>query len=260
MHPILFEAGPVTIYTYGFLIAVGAALGFTYMARQGKKQFGITFDQANTLFILLIVAGIVGGKVFMIFEDPSYYFKNMGKLISSSGFVFYGSLLFCIPTMLLFFKWNKLPVLPMLDIMAIVTCIVHAFGRLGCFMAGCCYGIPTDGWLGVIFTDPACQAKPLNTSLHPTQLYESAFIFLLMGGLLFLKARKKFDGQVFLVYLVVYACGRSIIEMFRGDIERGFIIKDIISNSQFISLMIVGVAAWFYVKLNRNAKLIGNKK
>lgn len=252
MHPVLFEAGPITIYTYGFLIAVGAALGFTYMARQGKRLYGITFDQANTLFILLIVAGVVGGKLFMIFEDPSYYSRNPGKLFSGSGFVFYGSLLLCIPTMLVFFRWNKLPTLGMLDIMAIVTCIVHGFGRLGCFMAGCCYGLPTDSWLGVVFTDPACQAKPLNTPIHPTQLYESLFIFTLMTGLLILKARKKFDGQVFLVYLVVYACGRSIIEMFRGDIERGFIIKDIISNSQFISLLLIVVASYFYVKLNRN--------
>ncbi|HZY80176.1 MAG TPA: prolipoprotein diacylglyceryl transferase [Cyclobacteriaceae bacterium] len=254
MHPILFEAGPITIYSYGFLIALGAGLGFTYMWRQSKKEFGITFDQANTLFIILIVAGVVGGKLFMVFEDPSHYLKNPGKLISSSGFVFYGSLLFCIPTMLWFFRKNKLPVLAMLDIMAIVTCIVHGFGRLGCFMAGCCYGVPTDSWLGVIFTDPVCQAKPLNTPIHPTQLYESTFIFMLMTGLFILKARKKFDGQVFLVYLVVYAIGRSIIETFRGDIDRGFVIKDILSNSQFISLLMAATAVYFYVKLSRKVK------
>jgi phosphatidylglycerol:prolipoprotein diacylglycerol transferase len=254
VHPVLFEIGSFTIYSYGFLIAIGCVAAFTYMWRASK----ISFDQANTLFILLIVAGIVGGKIFMIFESPSFYFRNPFKLLSSSGFVFYGSLLFCIPTMLWFFRKNKLPVLPMLDIMAIVTCIVHGFGRLGCFMAGCCYGLPTDSWLGVVFTDPLCQARPLNTSLYPTQLIESTFIFILMSGLLFLKSRKTFDGQVFLVYLVAYACGRSVIEMFRGDIERGFIIKDILSNSQLISLLIAVVALYFYVKLNRKAKLILN--
>jgi len=255
MHPVLFDAGPVTVYSYGFLIAIGAASGFLYMWKQGRKEFAMTFDQANTLFILLIAAGVIGGKVFMIFEDPAYYLKHLGKLFSGSGFVFYGSLLLCIPTMLWFFKRNKLPVLGMLDIMAIVTCIVHGFGRLGCFMAGCCYGLPTDSWLGVIFTDPTFQAKPLNTPLHPTQLYESTFIFLLMTGLLILKGRKKFDGQVFLVYLMVYAFGRGIIEMFRGDIARGFVIKDILSNSQFISLMIISTALYFYVKLNRKVNL-----
>ncbi|MEI9919647.1 MAG: prolipoprotein diacylglyceryl transferase [Bacteroidota bacterium] len=254
MHPVLFKLGSITIYTYGFLIAVGCIVAFIYMWRASK----MTFDQANTLFILLIIAGIVGGKLFLVFEDIGYI-KNPQRLLSGGGFVFYGSLLFCIPTMLLFFRKNKLPILSMLDVMAIVTCIVHCFGRLGCFMAGCCYGVPTDGFPGVIFTDPVCQAKPLNTPLHPTQLYEATFIFLLLVGLLVLKRRKTFDGQVFLVYLIVYATGRGIIELFRGDIERGFVIKDILSNSQFISLVMVLVAVWFYVKLRRKANLVAQR-
>jgi len=256
MYPILFEVGSFTIYTYGFCIAVGAVLGFSYMAAQGKKQFGTTFDQSNTLFILLIAAGVVGGKLFMIFEDPSHYLSNPGKLFSGSGFVFYGSLLLCIPTMIWFFRKYKIPTLAMLDIMAVVTCIVHGFGRIGCFMAGCCYGIPTDGFLGIVFTDPVCQAEPLNTSLHPTQLYEATFILLLAVSLLFLKSRKQFDGQLFLIYLIVYAAGRGVIELFRGDLARGFVIDGVLSNSQFISLLVIAVSLYFYVKLRRNGKLI----
>lgn len=252
MHPILFEVGSIKIYSYGFSIAIGCIIAFTFMWRTSK----MSFDQANMLFILLILAGIIGGKLFMIFEDPAGYLKHPVRLISSSGFVFYGSLLLCIPTMLLFFRKNRLPVAWMLDIMAIVSCLVHGFGRLGCFMAGCCYGLPTARWTGVIFTNPICQAEPLNTPLHPTQLYESIFIFTLMIVLLILRKHKSFDGQVFLVYLIGYACGRSVIEMFRGDIQRGFVIKDIISNSQFISLLVVCVAIFFYVKLNRKVNLI----
>jgi phosphatidylglycerol---prolipoprotein diacylglyceryl transferase len=255
MHPVLIEVGSFTIYTYGFCIALGALLGFSYMARQGKLQFGTSFDKSNTLFILLITAGVVGGKFFLIFERPSYYLSNPGQLLSGSGFVFYGSLLFCIPTMILFFRKNKIPVLAMLDVMAIVTCIVHGFGRIGCFMAGCCYGIPTDSFLGVIFTDPVCQAEPLNTSLHPTQLYESGFIFLLMASLLWLKSKKQFDGQLFLLYLMIYAAGRGVIEIFRGDIARGFVIDGIISNSQFISLLVIAVAFYFYGKWKRSGNL-----
>ena len=104
MHPVLFHLGPITIYSYGFLIAIGALLGFTYLYFQGKKYFNVSFDQSNTLFIYLVIAGVAGGKFFMIFEDPAYYFSNPGKLLSGSGFVFYGSLVFAIPTMLWFFK------------------------------------------------------------------------------------------------------------------------------------------------------------
>lgn len=259
MHPVLFEVGDYTVYTYGFLIAVGAVSAFSYMAWQSKREFGTSFDQSNTLFILLLVAGIVGGKLFMIFENPSYYLSSPRKLIAGSGFVFYGSLLFCIPTMIWYFRKNKIPVLGMLDVMAIVTCIVHGFGRIGCFMAGCCYGTPTHTHFGAVFTDPACQA-PLNTPLHPTQLYEAGFIFLLMTGLLLLKRRKQFDGQVFIVYLIAYAFGRSIIEIFRGDLARGFVIDNILSTSQFISILVIGTAIAFYVKLKRKGNLVNIKK
>jgi phosphatidylglycerol:prolipoprotein diacylglycerol transferase len=122
-------------------------------------------------------------------------------------------------------------------------------------MAGCCYGIPTDSFFGVIFTDGRCQAEPLNTSLHPTQLYEATLIFSLMAGLWLFKSSKKFDGQLFLIYLMVYAFGRGVLELFRGDIQRGFVIQDILSNSQFISLVVISLSIYFYVKLNRRANL-----
>lgn len=256
MHPILFEAGSITIYSYGFFIALGAVLGLAYMAHQGKKKFGTSYDQSSSLFIYIVVAAYVGGKVFFFFENPAYYIQHIEKLFSGNGFVFFGSLLFAIPTMLWFFKKHKIPTLPMLDVMAIVTCIVHGFGRIGCFMSGCCYGKPTDSILSVVFTNPVCQAEPLNTPLHPTQLYESGFIFSLMLFLLWLKKRKKFDGQLFLIYLIVYSIGRSLLELLRGDEERGFIIQNIISHSQFISMLVILGSIYFYVKLSRKSKLL----
>jgi phosphatidylglycerol---prolipoprotein diacylglyceryl transferase len=136
---------------------------------------------------------------------------------------------------------------------------VHGFGRIGCFMAGCCYGIPTDRFLGVIFTDEKCQAEPLNTSLHPTQLYEATLIFCIMAALWLFKSRKKFDGQLFLLYLIAYAFGRGLLELFRGDIQRGFIIEDVLSNSQFISMIVISVTIFFYIKLKRNSNLLTRK-
>ena len=124
---------------------------------------------------------------------------------------------------------------------------------------GCCYGTPTDSIFGVTFTNPVCQAQPLNTPIHPTQLYESVYIFSIMLVLLLLKKRRQFEGQLFLTYIILYAIGRAVIELFRGDIERGFIIKDYLSNSQFISLLLISGASYFYVKL-RNAKLGASKR
>ncbi len=267
MHPVLFQCNTphfltfllpdkISIYSYGTLIALGALLGFIYTARQGKQKFNISFDTTNQLVLYIMIAAIAGGKLFMFFEEPSHYFHHPLELITnfSEGFVFYGSLIFCIPVMLLFFRYHHIPVLPMLDVMAITTCIVHGTGRIGCFFAGCCYGKPTNSLLGVTFRDPLSQAEPLNVPLHPTQLYSSFFIFSLMALLMIISRHKKFDGQVILLYLIIYPIGRIIIESFRGDISRGYVIQGWVTNAQFVSVLIIGAALFFYFRLSKRAK------
>ena len=255
MHPVLFEVGGITVYSYGFMIAIGALSGVVYMAIRGKKEVGLSFDQANTLFLLIFLAAFIGGKVFLLFEDPPLYINEPRRLLTGRGFVFYGSFLFAVPTMIWFFRRHNLHTQKMLDVMAITTCLVHMFGRLGCFLAGCCYGKPTDSFFGVTFTDPACMADPKGVPLHPTQLYESIFILLVMIGLLYLRDRKIFNGQLFLTYLIAYGVGRFILEYFRGDVERGFIIEDILSHSQFIALVIVTIVIYVYIRWSKVHKL-----
>lgn len=256
MYPVLFDFGSIKIYSYGFMIALGAIAGIIYMYQRGKKELGLTFDQANSLFLLIFLAAFVGGKVFLFFEDAGYYSAHPAKLLTGRGFVFYGSFLFAIPTMLWFFKKHKIPTFQMLDIMAITTCLVHMFGRIGCFLAGCCYGKVTDSFLGVTFLDPMCEANPKGVPLHPTQLYESFYIFMVMLLLLFLRSRKQFQGQLFLLYLMLYAIGRFVLEYFRGDEARGFVIDGVVSHSQFIALMVLVVTALIY----RKRLLVGRKE
>jgi phosphatidylglycerol:prolipoprotein diacylglycerol transferase len=246
MHPVLFHIGELNVYSYGFMIAVGAIVGVGYMTLQGKKELGLTFDQANVLFLLIFVAAFAGGKFFLFLENPSYYFSNPSHLVKGRGFVFYGSFIFAVPTMLWYFRKNKLDSYRMLDVMAITTCLVHMFGRIGCFLAGCCYGTPTDSVMGVIFDNPLCLAKPNDVPLHPTQLYESFYIFLVMVVLLWLRTRRKFHGQLFLLYLMFYAVGRSVIEIFRGDEARGYVIEGFLTHSQLIGILIFSIASFFY--------------
>lgn len=268
MHPIFFEINTpgflqgilpetITIYSYGFFIACGAIAGTIYTAYQGKKQLGIKFETIQMLVTLIIIASVVGGKFFVIFENPNLYLKDPALLIKgfSTGFVFYGSLLFAIPTMLLFFRKHKIPTLPMLDIMAATTCIVHGFGRMGCFMAGCCYGTESEGFFSVTFTDPKCIAEPLNTPLHPTQIYSTLAIFTILAIILFVSRRKQFDGQLFMLYLMLYAITRSILEIFRGDLDRGFLIDNFLSNSQFISMLIFAGSLIIYLRLRKKSSL-----
>ncbi|MFC2124577.1 prolipoprotein diacylglyceryl transferase [Bacteroidota bacterium] len=268
MHPVLFEFNTpeflrfilpdtITIYFYGFMIASGAILGMLYTQYEGKKRLDISSETIQQLVFYIILSAIIGGKLFIVFEDPERYTRNLSSLITNfnQGFVFYGSLLFAIPVMLIFFKWKKIPVLPMLDIIAVTAVIVHSCGRIGCFMAGCCHGIPTTHFWGVTFTNPVCQADPLHTPLHPTQLYSFLLLVMILAILLRLNKIKKFDGQVFLTYLMLYAIGRSVIEIFRGDLSRGFVIEGILSNSQFISLLIIIVVLIIYIRMYRKGKL-----
>lgn len=261
MHPELISIGDFTIHTYGFMIMIGAIAGYLFMSNSVKKDLNIPAEKIQNLAILIIVAAFVGGKLFFYFEKPGYYFHPMSNMFKNfrTGFVFYGSLLFAIPATVWYFRKHKWPVWPMMDRIAITACIIHVFGRLGCFFAGCCYGEPTDSFLGITFTDPASQAEPLNTPLHPTQLYSVFLISSILVILLMFRRHKRFEGQLFFIYIMLYAAGRAVIEIFRGDVRRGFIIEDILSHSQFISLLIITGAAWAYMRLKRRQKTKGGK-
>jgi phosphatidylglycerol---prolipoprotein diacylglyceryl transferase len=251
VHPILFNIGGVPVYSYGFMIAVGIVAGVSYMAVVGKKEAGLTFDQANSLFLLIFFAAVVGGKLFLFLEAPAKYLSNFALLFTGQGFVFYGSFLFSVPVMLWFFRRNQLNVFGMLDVMAVTTCLVHIAGRIGCFLAGCCYGIATNSFAGVIYTDTQCAADPKGVPLHPTQLYEAVYILFVMFFLLLQRKRKKFDGQLFALYLIFYPAGRFFLELLRGDEERGYVIKGFLTHSQLISLLILMVASGMYLYLKK---------
>ncbi len=255
MYPELFSIGDFTIHTYGFMIMIGATLGFFYMTYSAKKELGIDRDKIQNLAILIIIGAFVGGKLFFFMEDPAYYFGSFQNMKNNfrTGFVFYGSLLFAIPLTVWYFKKEKWPLWAMMDRLAITACIIHAFGRMGCFFAGCCHGIPTDMPWGVSFTDSASQAEPLNTPLHPTQLYSSFMILGILAVLWMMKRHNRFEGQLFFIYIILYATGRSIIEIFRGDEARGYVIDGVISHSQFISIIVISITIWAYLRFKKKA-------
>jgi len=265
MHPILFKfkipvflqgllPEEIIIYSYGALIFFGAILASTYLIKQLKKHFSLKVDDSLNLVIGIILTAIAGGKAFLFFENPAYFWDNPTALLENSGFVFYGSLVFSLSFILLFIRKYRLPIWPFLDIIAITTLIVHFFGRLGCFMAGCCHGIPHDGFLSVVFSDPNCVAEPLNTPLHPTQLYSAFALLVILVIVRQIKNHQRFDGQAFLTYLMLYASARSIIEEYRGDEARGFVFNGFLSHSQLIAFLLFILALYFYIVKWKRAK------
>jgi len=246
----------LTVHTYGFCISLGIIAAYLYTAYQAKKQLNVPREVITNLLVVLVIAAVIGGKFFFFLERPGFYFNNFDVFLKtfSSGFVFYGSLLFAIPAMIWFFRYQNLPVAQMIDIMAITAAIVQAFGRMGCFFAGCCHGLPTESLFGVTFSDPHCSADPLYTPLHPTQLYEVFMLVSIALILSFYKRYKKFQGELFIIYLVLYAVGRSIIEVFRGDEARGFVMNGLLSHSQFIALLVFLASVVIYFFMYKNEK------
>ena len=258
MHPQLFHfefpfsSHQFTLYTYAFCIVIGTLLAALYTKWSAKKELGIV-QLPNTFFYIIFIAGFVGGKLFFYLERPLHFWSNPKLMLHnfSGGFVFYGSFITIIPIVIWYLKKHKIPVLPMLDILAITTIIAHSLGRVGCFNAGCCYGSPTNSSFGIVF--PTSN----HVAVHPTQLYEATTLVLLAISLLYIKKRQQFKGQIFILYIGMYAIFRAILELFRGD-KRGFIIEGVLSHSQFIAILILLTAIFFYIKLKTKHKLTLN--
>jgi phosphatidylglycerol---prolipoprotein diacylglyceryl transferase len=246
----------IVIYSYGFMILVGVLLGFLYCLWKGKK-LGLNLDKTSELFIWAFVAVFVGGKLFFYLEDIGVYIKEPAKMFKNmgGGFVFYGSFLFAVPTFIWFFRRNKLPVLETFDIVAVAGTLVHGFGKLGCFMAGCCHGTVCSPQYGVVFTHPKSAAEPLGQPLYPVQLYDAFMVLSISILLMWLQqGRKQFQGQLILLYALIYGVGRCITEEFRGDEARGFLFGGLLSHSQFIAIIILAVGGYIYWRLLKQSK------
>jgi phosphatidylglycerol:prolipoprotein diacylglycerol transferase len=251
MHPVLFRFGPLTIHTYGFLVALGFLIGIGLAYRQAKKE-GIPPDKILDLGFYILLAAIIGSRLFFIIINAGHYVKNPLDIfkIWEGGLVFYGGVLLAVPVAIWYVKKNGLGIWKTADIFAPSIAIGHALGRLGCFFAGCCYGKVAESlpW-GVIFTDPECLAPP-GVPLHPTQLYESAGEFINFFILIVLRRSKAFDGKLFMTYLLLYSVLRFVVEFFRGDVNRGFISPQF-SVSQGISVLMFIVAVAGLIVLRR---------
>jgi phosphatidylglycerol:prolipoprotein diacylglycerol transferase len=251
MHPDLFKIGPLTIHTYGVLVAAGFLLGLAFAVRQAKKE-GIPPERIVDLGFYILLSALIGSRLFYILINASHYMKNPLDIfkIWEGGLVFYGGLLLAVPTVLWYVKKNNLSVWGIADLFAPSLAIGHAIGRLGCFFSGCCYGKPAEGlpW-SVIFTDPESLAI-IGVPLHPTQLYESLGELINFFILITLRRNKSFNGQLFLIYIILYSVLRFIVEIFRGDVSRGFITSQL-SLSQGVSILMFLVAVVGFVILRQ---------
>ena len=241
MHPVLVRFGPLTIHTYGVLVAAGFLLGLALAVKQAKKE-GIPQERIIDIGFYVLVAAIVGSRLFFVAVNAGHYLKHPLDIfkIWEGGLVFYGGLILALPSALWYIRKHHLDGWRITDIFAPSIAIGHAVGRIGCFAAGCCHGRSAELPWSVTFYDPECLATT-GIPLHPTQLYESAGEFLNFLILITLRRYQSFKGQLFWTYIFLYSVLRFVVEFFRGDEARGYLFGGI-SVSQGISV-IMGIIA-----------------
>ena len=261
MHPVLFQLGPVTIYTYGCwwrrsVSWSGCCRRTGSSARGTRSETGL---EPRHLWNSRRAGR--SSKLWLIFSAWDYYAANPREIFSiatlQSAGTFYGGVLGASPLALSCTRiFRRCRFSRVLDLAAGPVALGHAIGRLGCFAAGCCYGKPTSLPWGVTFTDPIAAriaGTPLNVSLHPTQLYEAGAEFLNFLFLVWLGTRQRFAGQMVGAYFMLYGIERGAIEFLRGDPGRTMMFHDAVSLMQIVSLGLVLTGAYLWWRGLRGA-------
>ena len=266
MYPELFRIGNFPVNTYGVLLALGMLLALFVAAKLGAKD-GLPRERIYDLGLWTLIGGLVGAKILMILTDgfpADFSAANLFDFLRSGG-VYYGGLIGGFLTVVLLIRHYKLPFWKVADALVPGLALGQAIGRQGCFAAGCCWGKPTNLFLGVHFTEaahdftgvPIYGVDGAALHLHPTQLYESIAMFIVFGILVYIHRKKRFDGQVLIAYGIIYGIVRFIIEFFRDD-PRGdlFGLTSMlgISTSQIISLLVAALAVIFMILRLRRKK------
>src|SRR5437870_9527405 len=188
MHPRLFELGPITVYTYGVLLAAAYLFGLQ-LARVRAKQRGLDANRVLDLGIYIIISALVGAKLLLLITDFKSFTADPRELLTlaRSGGVFYGGLILAVVVAVWYIRRVGLPLWTTCDVFAPGIALGHVIGRFGCLFAGCCYGRPTTKPWGITFTDPYAASyvgTPLGVPLHPTQIYEAGAEFRILVPLL----------------------------------------------------------------------------
>jgi len=227
MHPILFEIGPLTIYSYGVMLALAFACGIWLATRQAKKEK----VPANTILdisLVALIAGIIGARILFILRNLNYYLLHPFETIMfwQGGLIYSGGLILGTLCAILFLKVRRLNIWKVVDICTPSLAIGQAIGRIGCFLNGCCFGKPVS-W-GIKFPPGSMASyeqfsqgliKSVNEyslPVHPTQLYSSFIALIIFLILILVRRRKRFNGELFWLYLFLYAITRSGIQFLRG--------------------------------------------
>ncbi len=247
MIPYLFHIyGPIYANSYGIAIAIGIMIFTAFMLSDSRCAKLISSDQLQNTIVLSILIGVFGGRLLWVFGNWPMPIRETIE-IWEGGLSVLGAVLAITLITPLYLRYIRVPILPLLDLAAVYAPLLQAFGRIGCFLAGCCYGLPTNLPWGITYTHPDIHLPYKFQTIHPTQLY-SALIFFTIFGLMYLILRKRYPkpGQLISLYLILSSSERFIVDFWRADHEYfDSSALHFLSIHQWISLGIILVSSGF---------------
>ncbi len=245
MYNTLFSIGSLTIHSYGVMIALGFAAAIV-MSYCRAKAYGLKKEAIIDIALLAMIFGFLGAKLLYVIVEYKAFFTDPLRVLGSEGFVVYGGIIGGVAAAMVYCKKKKLSFISYFDLAIPAVAAAQGLGRIGCFLAGCCYGCESHV-LGVIF--PAGSIAPAGIPLLPTQLISSAGDLLIALVLVLYARKSKIKGNVGALYLLLYGLGRFGIEFFRND-TRGSV--GFLSTSQLISILfVIGAVALFVLNKKR---------
>jgi len=263
MHPILIDFGTFNLPwvgathlflpTYGVVFALGALAAWSWFVARARR-LDLPQEPVFNLAFYTLLAGLAGAKLTLIVVDLPYYLAHPADILGTirSAGVLMGGLFAGAVAFVVYARKHRLPILELADAIVAPVALAQGIGRLGCFAAGCCYGVVSQTWCAVRFTNVAAHEQtgvPLGAPLVPVQLIEFAFDLALALALTFAwRRRLRPAGTVLWIYLVAYGAGRATIEIWRGDSVRGLWFGSAVSTSQLFSVAAVAVGCFFLVR------------
>ncbi|MBM4116348.1 prolipoprotein diacylglyceryl transferase [bacterium] len=262
MHPDLIKLGPLTLHAYGTLLALSFFLGLL-LARSRAAARGVAERDVLDLFQILIISAILGARLFFVVFHLDAYAGRWWHILAlwEGGLTLYGGLLACFLSAALFLRRRGVPFLRMADVMAPSLGLGLLFTRIGCFLNGCCFGLPTAGPLGVCFpagSEAARTALSLAAGhahagdcvpIHPAQLYSAFAGLLILAALLLIDRRRPYEGATFAAFLLLYGAKRFAVDQFRYY-EEAMTVGGL-SVNQWLSIALAGAAVVLHLRARR---------
>lgn len=247
MHNDWFQIGPFTVHGYGVMMAVGILSAIALAERLSKKH-GLEYKKIDNFAFVTIISGFLCAKLLYVLTVLPQFFQNPLSVLGGGGWVVYGAIIGGLLGAYWYCKKHGWDYVKVLNIIIVTLPLAQAIGRIGCYFAGCCYGIETDAWYGVLF--PKESLCPTGHKVIPTQILMAIGDYIIFVILYYrLEKLKKIDKNV-AVYLILYSAGRFFMEFIRGDRARGFV--GVLSTSQFVGIFAFLFGLILYFRKSKN--------